>query len=68
MIALGAQWLKTLHQDHTFSYYPRPLPNHSDEGYRAILAKGRDAGPWAPTPWSTRPAMGRSPTPTSRSS
>jgi imidazolonepropionase-like amidohydrolase len=44
MIALGAQWLKTLHQDHTFSYYPRPLPNHSDEGYRAILAKGREAG------------------------
>jgi imidazolonepropionase-like amidohydrolase len=44
MIALGAQWLKTLHQEHTFSYYPRPLPNHSDEGYRAILAKGREAG------------------------
>jgi imidazolonepropionase-like amidohydrolase len=44
MIALGAQWLKTLHQDHTSSYYPRPLPNHSDEGYRAILAKGREAG------------------------
>ena len=44
MIALGAQWLKSLHQDHTFSYYPRPLPNHSDEGYRAILAKGREAG------------------------
>ena len=44
MIALGAQWLKTLQQDHTFSYYPRPLPNHSDEGYRAILQKGREAG------------------------
>jgi len=44
MIALGAQWLKTLHQDHTFSYYPVPLPNHSDEGYRAILAKGSEAG------------------------
>ena len=44
MIALGAQWLKTLHQDHTASYYPRALPNHSDEGYRAILAKGREAG------------------------
>jgi len=44
MIALGAQWLKTLHQDHTSSYHPRPLPNHSDEGYRAILAKGREAG------------------------
>jgi imidazolonepropionase-like amidohydrolase len=44
MIALGAQWLKTLHQDHTNSYYPRALPNHSDEGYRAILRKGREAG------------------------
>jgi imidazolonepropionase-like amidohydrolase len=44
MIALGAQWLKTLHQDHTASYYPRALPNHSDEGYRAILRKGREAG------------------------
>jgi imidazolonepropionase-like amidohydrolase len=44
MIGLGAQWLKTLHQDHTSSYYPRALPNHSDEGYRAILAKGREAG------------------------
>ncbi len=44
MIALGAQWLKTLHQEHTYSYYPRKLPNHSDEGYRAILAKGREAG------------------------
>lgn len=44
MIALGAQWLKTLHQDHTSSYYHRALPNHSDEGYRAILAKGREAG------------------------
>ncbi len=44
MIALGAQWLKTLYQDHTASHHPRPLPNHSDEGYRAILAKGREAG------------------------
>ena len=44
MIALGAQWLKTLYQEHTSSYYPRALPNHSDEGYRAILAKGREAG------------------------
>jgi len=44
MIALGAQWLKTLHQDHTSSYFPRPLPNHSDEGYRAILRKGQEAG------------------------
>ncbi len=44
MISLGAQWLKTLYQDHTVSYQPRPLPNHSDEGYRAILAKGKGAG------------------------
>jgi imidazolonepropionase-like amidohydrolase len=44
MIALGAQWLKTLQQDHTSSYHPRALPNHSDEGYRAILRKGKEAG------------------------
>jgi imidazolonepropionase-like amidohydrolase len=44
MIGLGAQWLKTLHQDQTLSYFPMKLPDHSDEGYRAILAKGREAG------------------------
>lgn len=44
MVSLGAQWLKTLHQDHSYSYYPRPLPNHSDGGYRAILQVGRAHG------------------------
>jgi len=44
MIALGAQWLKTLHQEHPYTRYPRRLPNHSDEGYRAILEKGRANG------------------------
>ncbi|MEW6261788.1 MAG: amidohydrolase family protein [Thermodesulfobacteriota bacterium] len=44
MIALGAQWLKTLHQDHSYSYFPRTLPNHGDEGYRAILKMGADHG------------------------
>jgi imidazolonepropionase-like amidohydrolase len=44
MIALGAQWLKTLHQDHAYTYHPRELPNHSDEAYRAILEKGRENG------------------------
>jgi len=44
MIEKGAQWLKTLHQDHSYSYYPRKLPNHSDEGYRLILKKGHQAG------------------------
>ena len=44
MIALGAQWLKTLHQDHPYTYHSRALPNHSDEGYRAILEKGRENG------------------------
>lgn len=44
MIEKGAQWLKTLHQDHSYSYYPRKLPNHSDEGYRLILKKGRNKG------------------------
>ena len=42
MVSLGAQLLKTLHQEH--SYYPRPLPNHTDEGYRAILEIGRKHG------------------------
>ncbi len=41
MISLGAQWLKTLHQDHSYSYHPRALPNHTDEGYRAILEIGK---------------------------
>jgi imidazolonepropionase-like amidohydrolase len=44
MVKLGAQWLKTLHQAHSYSYYPRPLPNHADEGYRAILEMGRQHG------------------------
>lgn len=41
LIKMGAQWLKTLHHDHTFSFYPRQLPNHTDEGYRAILETGK---------------------------
>jgi imidazolonepropionase-like amidohydrolase len=41
LIRMGAQWLKTLYQDHTFSFYPRQLPNHTDEGYRAILETGK---------------------------
>jgi len=41
MIKMGAQWLKTLHQDHSFSFYPRQLPNHTDEGYRAIIETGK---------------------------
>lgn len=41
MIGKGAQWLKTLHQDHSYSYHPRALPNHTDEGYRAILETGK---------------------------
>jgi imidazolonepropionase-like amidohydrolase len=41
LIKMGAQWLKTLHQDHSFSFYPRQLPNHTDEGYRAILETGK---------------------------
>ena len=44
MIKLGAQWLKTLHQEHPYTYYPRKLPNHSDEGYRAILEAGKRHG------------------------
>jgi imidazolonepropionase-like amidohydrolase len=38
---MGAQWLKTLHQDHSFSFSPRQFPDHTDEGYRAILETGR---------------------------
>ncbi len=44
MVSLGAQWLKTLHQEHSYSYYLRPLPNHSDDGYRTILQVGRRHG------------------------
>lgn len=44
MVSLGAQWLKTLHQEHSYSYNTRPLPNHSDDGYRAILQMGREHG------------------------
>ena len=41
MIKMGAQWLKTLHHDHTFSFHPRQLPNHTDEGYKVILETGK---------------------------
>jgi imidazolonepropionase-like amidohydrolase len=41
MIRMGAQWLKTLHHDHTFSFNPRQLPNHTDEGYKVILEIGK---------------------------
>lgn len=44
MIKLGAQWLKTLHQDHTHSHDAKPLPNHSDEGYKLILRIGEEHG------------------------
>jgi imidazolonepropionase-like amidohydrolase len=44
MISLGAEWLKTLHQDHSYSSFPRPLPNHTDEGYRVILEVGQRHG------------------------
>lgn len=44
MISLGAQWLKTLHQEHSYSYHTRKLPNHTDEGYRAILDIGERHG------------------------
>jgi len=36
MTGKGAHWLKTLHQEHSYSYNPRPLPDHSEEGYRLI--------------------------------
>ncbi len=42
MIRMGAQWLKTLHHDHTFSFHPRRLPNHTDEGYKMILETGKN--------------------------
>jgi len=44
MIGLGAQWLKTLHQDRMFNYAAVPLPNHSDGGYRTILEVGKKNG------------------------
>jgi hypothetical protein len=44
LIRIGAQWLKTLHHDHTVSFHPRRLPNHTDEGYRAILETGKMHG------------------------
>ncbi len=44
MISLGAQWLKTLYQEHSYSYHPRRLPNHTDEGYRTILDIGERHG------------------------
>ena len=44
MIGLGAVWLKTLHQDQSFHYKAHRLPNHTDEGYKAILKKGRKRG------------------------
>jgi len=44
MIELGAQWLKTLQQDHPYSYASRKLPNHSDEGYRIIVEIARKNG------------------------
>ncbi|MBW2179238.1 MAG: amidohydrolase family protein [Deltaproteobacteria bacterium] len=44
MVQLGAQWLKTLQQDHPYSYAPRKLPNHSDDGYKAILKTGEKYG------------------------
>lgn len=44
MIALGAQWLKTLYQKKAHSPVPRRLPNHTDEGYRAIVEIGRSKG------------------------
>jgi imidazolonepropionase-like amidohydrolase len=44
MISLGAQLLKSLYQEHSYSYCPKTLPNHTDEGYRAILEIGRKHG------------------------
>ena len=43
-MALGADWLKTLHQEHFYSSYPRLLPNHTDEGYETIPDVGRKKG------------------------
>lgn len=44
MIRLGAQWLKSLHQDHSYSHRPHILPNHTDAGYRVILETGKQYG------------------------
>lgn len=44
MVKSGAQWLKTLHQDHPYSYSSRKLPNHTDEGYGAIIKIAREHG------------------------
>ena len=44
MLALGADWLKTLHQEHSYSQVPRVLPNHSEETFRAIVSIARDYG------------------------
>ena len=44
MLGFGAKWLKTLHQEHSYSASGYQLPNHTDEGYRTILAIGRDHG------------------------
>ncbi len=44
MVDAGARWIKTLHQECDYSAKRRPLPNHSDEGYRKILEIGREHG------------------------
>lgn len=44
ILDLGAQWLKTLHQAHTVAENGLPLPNHTDEGFRAILKIANDHG------------------------
>ncbi len=44
MIEKGAQLLKTLHQDSSYSYYPRALPNHTVEGYKVIIDKAANQG------------------------
>ena len=44
MVSLGAQLLKTLYQEHSYSYHPRSLPNHADNGFQAILEVGREHG------------------------
>lgn len=41
MVRLGAVWLKTLHQDHSFHHKAHRLPNHTDDEYKAILRNGR---------------------------
>jgi len=44
VLELGAQWLKTYHQDYPISYSSRKLPNHSDEGYRSLIDIGKKNG------------------------